>query len=438
MCDNCDTYRHESGGGKTVEYADHERAKVTAGFRASVGARVSTLDIPSAAFRVKGFMRFVYHRKHMREEVRRQYSRFFDGRSKRHFYSFHRTGEDVLSVVLGAVSRRLLVRMQEGRYFFFYKGKSPLILPITAKWVQPCRSIGGIWVWRPVLSEHVAALRIQNAWRNFFGRKGLKALVRQTYTLEIDPVTGVECYRNILTGQVSAQKPLALGSERWDLDDMLLWTVDEVVLFIRRCGLKRFAPRLRRYNVDGALLMTFDPEDFLLLGQADSVNTKKVLLAIERRPAFRGYNKRKNDLLRRAALRRRHFEDTKSDLVATVLAQAEIIQRWWREVRRLMLRHIWKKTCMTAKAAKDREQKRKESATWWTERLRDYSGLDPSVKLFGRRADILGVRGWGHWDPPGRTWTPAPEEVGALHKSRLMYRRWSKESPRRSADIAQE
>ena len=56
-------------------------------------SQVSTLDIPSAAFRVKGFMRFVYHRKRMREEVRRQYSRFFDGRSKRHFYSFHRTGE---------------------------------------------------------------------------------------------------------------------------------------------------------------------------------------------------------------------------------------------------------------------------------------------------------------------------------------------------------
>ncbi|CAN0133005.1 unnamed protein product, partial [Laminaria digitata] len=134
---------------------------------------------------------------------------------------------------------------------------------------------------------------------------------RKTYTQEIDPITGAECYRNIETGEVSSKKPLALGSERWDLDDMLLWTVDEVVLFIRRCGLKRFVPRLRRYNVDGALLMTFDPEDFLLLGEADSVNTKKILLAIERRPAFRGYNKRRKDLLRRAALRRRHFEDTK-------------------------------------------------------------------------------------------------------------------------------
>ena len=39
--------------------------------------------------------------------------------------------------------------------------------------------------------------------------------------------------------------------------------------------------------------------------------TSQILLAIERRPAFRGYNKRRKDLLRRAALRRRHFEDTK-------------------------------------------------------------------------------------------------------------------------------
>lgn len=55
--------------------------------------KVSSLTIDAAAFRVKGFMRFVYHRKHMREEVRRQYSRFYDGRSRRHFYDFHRTGE---------------------------------------------------------------------------------------------------------------------------------------------------------------------------------------------------------------------------------------------------------------------------------------------------------------------------------------------------------
>eukprot|EP00903_Cladosiphon_okamuranus_P014599 g13538.t1 len=436
MCDSCDAYRHESGGNKTIEYADHIRAKV------------SSLTIAAAAFRVKGFMRFVYHRRQMREEVRRQYSRFFDGRSRRHFYSFHRTGEVTWTkpLLLGKEELRPFLTIdeaafkiqqlhrnwraretardamrvawnrvyspQERRFFFFYKGKSPLILPTTASWVQPCRSIGGVWVWRPVLSDHVAAMRIQNLWRNFMGRKGLRQLVRQMYALEHDPITGAELYRNLQTGEVSVEKPLSLGSERWDQDDMMLWTVEEVVLFIRRCGLRRLTPRVRHFNVDGALLMTFDPEDFLLLGQADSVNAKKILLNIERRPAFNGYNKRAKDLLRRAALRQRHFEET----------QVEIIQRWWRAMMRETLRRLWKKTFTTAKAQEERERKRIDSAIWWTDKIRDYSGLDASVKLFGRRGNILGVRGWGRWDARGERWTPAPEEVGAPHRSRLMYR----------------
>ena len=48
------------------------------------------------------------------------------------------------------------------------------------------------------------------------------------------------------------------------------------MIFIRRCGLRRLAPRIRQFNIDGALLMTFDLEDFLLLGHADSVNAKRV------------------------------------------------------------------------------------------------------------------------------------------------------------------
>lgn len=54
---------------------------------------MSKLDIPSAALKIKGFMRFIYHRGRMREEIRRQYSRFYNGSARRHFYLFHRTGE---------------------------------------------------------------------------------------------------------------------------------------------------------------------------------------------------------------------------------------------------------------------------------------------------------------------------------------------------------
>lgn len=46
--------------------------------------------------------------------------------------------------------------------------------------------------------------------------------------MERDPITGEERYRNLQTGEISMEKPLSLGSERWDQDDMMLWTVEEV------------------------------------------------------------------------------------------------------------------------------------------------------------------------------------------------------------------
>lgn len=55
--------------------------------------QVSLLDIPGACFRIKGFMRFMHHRTRMREDVRQQYTRLFDGKTKQHFYVFHRTQE---------------------------------------------------------------------------------------------------------------------------------------------------------------------------------------------------------------------------------------------------------------------------------------------------------------------------------------------------------
>lgn len=50
----------------------------------------------------------------------------------------------------------------------------------------------------------------------------------------------------------------------------------KVAMFIRRCGLERLVPRVRHFRVDGALLLTFDPEDLMILGRVDPVHTKKV------------------------------------------------------------------------------------------------------------------------------------------------------------------
>lgn len=48
------------------------------------------------------------------------------------------------------------------------------------------------------------------------------------FALEHDPITGEERYRHLETGETFTEKPLSLGSERWDQDDMMLWTVEEV------------------------------------------------------------------------------------------------------------------------------------------------------------------------------------------------------------------
>lgn len=58
--------------------------------------------------------------------------------------------------------------------------------------------------------------------------------VFKMYAMEHDPITGAERYRNLQTGEISAEKPLSLGSERWDPEDMMLWTVEEVRLW-RAC-----------------------------------------------------------------------------------------------------------------------------------------------------------------------------------------------------------
>lgn len=50
----------------------------------------------------------------------------------------------------------------------------------------------------------------------------------------------------------------------------------QVVIFARRCGLRRYAQQIRRFGVDGALLMTLDPEDYRLLGVTNPVHVKKV------------------------------------------------------------------------------------------------------------------------------------------------------------------
>ncbi|CAM9593047.1 unnamed protein product, partial [Choristocarpus tenellus] len=240
---------------------------------------------------------------------------------------------------------------QEKRFYYFYHGKSPLILPQKARWSQPCKLIGGPWVWRPLVTDDLAALRIQNMWRSAVGMRDIRNIIRQqVYSLQRDPITGGELYCNNRTGENSPKKPSLLGRERWDPQDMLQWGVEETVVFIRRCGLRRYAAKFHHFNVDGALFMTFEPEDFQLLGMTNSLCVKKLLLEIERRDAFVGYNTRTRDLLRRAALRQRYFKET----------QATVLQRWWREILKARFQKQWQNMVKTTTGIAEREKIKKE------------------------------------------------------------------------------
>jgi hypothetical protein len=46
-------------------------------------------------------------------------------------------------------------------------------------------------------------------------------------------------------GQYLRRTPHLLGSERWEMDNMELWTVQEMKVFFRRIGLKQYLKSTR-------------------------------------------------------------------------------------------------------------------------------------------------------------------------------------------------
>lgn len=70
--------------------------------------QVSLLDIPAACVRIKGFTRFIYCRSRLRKEIRQQYSRYYSGKNRRHFYVFRRTQEVGAGFDISALLSRVI------------------------------------------------------------------------------------------------------------------------------------------------------------------------------------------------------------------------------------------------------------------------------------------------------------------------------------------
>lgn len=89
------------------------------------------------------------------------------------------------------------------------------------------------------LTDQIAAMRIQYHWRKFLVRRLLRRLVRRDFRRVLDPTTGSYCYW-LPDGEYLQRTPYLLGSERWESENMELWSIDEIKKFFRRIGLKEY------------------------------------------------------------------------------------------------------------------------------------------------------------------------------------------------------
>ena len=199
-----------------------------------------------------------------------------------------------------------------------------------------------------------------------------------------------------------------LGKEEWDPSDVRRWSVDEVAYFFRRMGFKKFGyvDAIRKYRVDGKLLLTFEWEDYNNLGMIQSMHIKQTLLQLHRRPWYKMHVDHPDDIARRDRLRRHHNVD----------AAARLLQRKYRQRFARARIRMFHEIIRVQKAKDEAEAALQAGKNWWPQRVRDFSGLDPSLKVkHGKRRLTLGVRGWGQY--VDNAWVAGPETMTDSHVS---------------------
>ena len=91
-----------------------------------------------------------------------------------------------------------------------------------------------------------------------------------------------------------------------DPDDMSLWGIYRLGVWFRRLGYKWIVPELRKFDVDGKLLLAFEWQDYVDLGFGMAHQIKRLLLDIEKRAFFRTHRDLPVTLVRRDRLRYHH------------------------------------------------------------------------------------------------------------------------------------
>lgn len=283
---------------------------------------------------------------------------------------------------------RIFDRMK-GRFYYVFSGKSTLIS--RSSWFAP-----RIFKYRgfkdnihAVYTEDVAAIIIQQKWRTLLMRRFLKALVRINFIERWDPIALKYKYVNIETDESSDKKPLLLGSEAFDVNDVTIWTPEQTALFIRRLGMRKYGydAIIRKYKIDGQLLLFFQTEDFEDVGIKNRVHIRRIEVELQkifpdnRRDAISAIFRTKREKMKRF----KELEKAATDL-----------QRVYRgHLARVERKYLLEKLRIDTHERVQYENDTK-MGTWW---LQQNIPKEPSpIKSFGRRRDHYSTKGWGHYE----------------------------------------
>ncbi|GMH51966.1 hypothetical protein TL16_g01127 [Triparma laevis f. inornata] len=367
-----------------------------------------------AAFKIQNMYLVKLAHELVVQKIKEQYEKIYD-RTSGHFYYYY-TGievedeEEERSTAIVSTNNNSVDSFQNNNNKIGFKIKERIksFLAIHVQWVKPKNLYSNDC--KIVSTEDLAALRIQFAFRTMKAKQFMRVLVRAFFKYCYDPITGKHYYRNTVTGHSMWRKPRMLGKENWDPTDVREWPVNEVAYFFRRMGFKKYGyvDQVRKYQVDGKLLLTFEWEDYNYLGMVQSMHIKQTLLQLHRREWYKTHVDHPEDIARRDRLRRHHNVD----------AAARLLQRKYRQrYARARIRQFHE--IIRVQKAKDAAEKaRIEGQDWWPQRIKGvYTGLDPTLKVaYGKRRMVKGVHGWGHYE--GSKFIKGPEELNDEHVSR--------------------
>ena len=302
FCKDCDITAHSHQKRK-----DHIRFKL------------SKLSLAQAGTLITHYVRLVQHLRRCMTLARKRIKRYFDKRTLNHYYfntvygmttwrkpyclrkeelfpfwDTEYAGSKIQNMYhlwqarfksnakLKEYYRKIFSRAH-GKFYYAWHGPSKL-LP-SSSWIAPklCGKRGFPKDIKPIFTNDAACVVIQRKWRAVCVRAMLCALCRAAYDQLWDPVMGRFTYFHRETEILYQDKPKLLRKQRWDPNFVPDWTKEEVVVFMRRIGLKQYIKGMYEYGIDGKTLTLLDDEDFENLNIFNKVHRRKIQVEIERR-----------------------------------------------------------------------------------------------------------------------------------------------------------